>query len=88
MKQFVVLLVAVCLVAFTAQDSFAQCRGGGYGGFYGGGGYYRGPVGHYHYRPGINVGYSHFHRPFYGGYGGYHGYYRPFYGYRGISIRF
>ena len=34
MKKFALLFAAVCMVAFVADESFAQCGGGG---FYGGG---------------------------------------------------
>ena len=76
MKRFAVLFAAaICMVAFSANQSEAQCAGGG---FYGGYGGYRGVgVNVYRgggfYRPSIGYGYA---RPVYGGFYG-----RPAYGY-------
>lgn len=96
MKRFAILFAAMCMVAFVADDSYAQCGGGYYGGgFYGGG--FRGvphvvrhrPVVGFHYgnfRPVYNYGFRPvYHGNFYRGGGFYRhgGFYRP-----GISIRF
>ena len=102
MKKFAILFAAaVCMVAFTSQDSFAQCRGGGVGvyggGFYGGGAVYR-PV----YRPSVGISYNSYARPYYNAYRpnyyrNYNNFARPVYGGnfyrggtcgRGVSIRF